>query len=450
MKKSEGKTDNKSGVCACKDYDLIWGNKVSCDFRKKVVEICQSLWPNNYKKMANGLMAVMKVETGGSFKAHQIMGKELKSVDKLVKEDFENDVYVKEDGKLIKKKSSRAVGLIQFTQDALVEVDEFKNGSGFDKLHEVKLRFAKMGEIEQLNFVKKYFEKAKNKIISPEDIYLHVFAPVGVNQKENYPLYERGTEKYTQNKSVDVENNNDGIIQRSEILGRYRISFAEGLGKKEKKYDCSDSMKELYNEVGWHDPIDNPKLCLYTQNGNYRPRYNVFGKVRKERAKINHQGIDLLALPGDSVYACVDSYIEFIETQGGYGKVICLRVKDKEAFLKRKKDYKLVYEDEGEILQGEGFNLDGNIYLFYAHLQSISLNMSDKEVVCGKEIGLAGTTGYGTTKDPHLHFEIRNARSASGLNNRCHPGIFISYKDEANMTKQEKDEQKKIAEKYWD
>lgn len=189
---------------------------------------------------------------------------------------------------------------------------------------------------------------------------------------------------------------------------------------------------------------------MYTQNGNYRPRYNVFGRVRKEREKINHQGIDLLALPGDVVYACVDSYIEFIQEQSGYGKVVCLRVKDKDAFLKRKKDFKLVYEDEGEILEGAGFNLDGEIYLFYAHLQSFSISLSDNEVKCGKEIGLAGTSGYGSTKDPHLHFEIRNAKSASGLNNRCHPGLFISYKDESNMSDSEKNEQRKIAEKFWD
>ena len=203
----------------------------------KVIEISKQIWGEGNKiKMANGLMAVMNVETNGSFKAHQIMGKDLIPLDKMTKKDFENEISIKQkDGSIEKKKSSRDVGLIQFTQDALVEIGEFKNGSGFDKLHEVKLKFAKMGEIEQLKFVKKYFEKATNKIVSPEDIYLHVFAPAGVNQKDDYSLYERGTEKYRQNKSVDIENNNDGIIRRSEILGRYKISFAEGLGKKKKR-----------------------------------------------------------------------------------------------------------------------------------------------------------------------------------------------------------------------
>ncbi|SEM42120.1 hypothetical protein SAMN05421856_103129 [Chryseobacterium taichungense] len=35
---------NKESICLCQQYDLIWGNKVSCEFRKKVVEICADLW----------------------------------------------------------------------------------------------------------------------------------------------------------------------------------------------------------------------------------------------------------------------------------------------------------------------------------------------------------------------------------------------------------------------
>ncbi|NJM80347.1 MAG: hypothetical protein HC854_13370 [Flavobacterium sp.] len=155
-------------TCFCENYDLIWGNKVNCDFRKKVVEICNELWGESRKvEMANGLMAVMNVETAGSFKAHQIMGRALKDVNQLTKDDF---WLTKSDG----TKTSRAVGLIQFTQTALVQIGEFTNGTGFDKLHEVKLRFAKMGEVAQLDYVKKYFQPAKDKIKTAEDIYLQV------------------------------------------------------------------------------------------------------------------------------------------------------------------------------------------------------------------------------------------------------------------------------------
>ena len=88
-----------------------------------------------------------------------------------------------------------------------------------------------MGEVNQLNYVKKYFEDSKNKIKSPEDIYLHVFAPKGVGKADNFVLYEKGTEEYRQNASVDTKSTGphkgDDKIQRSEILERYHDSVAE-------------------------------------------------------------------------------------------------------------------------------------------------------------------------------------------------------------------------------
>lgn len=95
------KTDSS---CICKEQckDLIWGEMVSCDFRNKVVQICSELWgPDRKIEMANGLMAVIKVETGGTFKAHQIMGKTLQEVNSHKKDDF---YLIKNDG----TKTSRA------------------------------------------------------------------------------------------------------------------------------------------------------------------------------------------------------------------------------------------------------------------------------------------------------------------------------------------------------
>ncbi|CAM3057148.1 hypothetical protein DRF59_17330 [Chryseobacterium flavum] len=233
----------KKGSCICQEQykDLVWGGKVSCEFRKKVIQICAELWGENRKMdMANGLMAVMNVETASSFKAHQIMGQTLKNVNSITKDDFWLVQKDKKTGKEIR--TSRAVGLIQFTQSALQSIGEFTPGSGFDKLHEVKLRFAKMGEVKQLDYVKKYFASSKDKIKSPEDIYLHVFAPKGVNESDHYVLYEKGTIEYTQNASVDTKskgvNKGDGKIQRSEILERYHDSYNEGKNSKVKTFTC--------------------------------------------------------------------------------------------------------------------------------------------------------------------------------------------------------------------
>ncbi|KMQ69262.1 hypothetical protein ACM39_03965 [Chryseobacterium sp. FH2] len=84
---------------------MIWGDKVSCVFRKKVVEICSELWGEDNKiKIANGLMAVMKVETWGSFKAHHREGYKTanEAPNTLTTKDFQKE----------KENSSRAVGLI--------------------------------------------------------------------------------------------------------------------------------------------------------------------------------------------------------------------------------------------------------------------------------------------------------------------------------------------------
>lgn len=273
------KEEKKSTSCICQEQykDLVWGGKVSCEFRKKVVQICAELWGEGRKmEMANGLMAVMDVETAGSFKAHQIMGKSLKDVNSLTKDDFWLTKKDKE-GKVIEK-TSRAVGLIQFTQAALESIEQFKSGSGFDKLHEVKLRFAKMGEINQLSYVKDYFKSNKNKIKTPEDIYLHVFAPKGVGKTDDYILYTKGTEEYRQNASVDTGSRgvytNDGFIQRSEILERFHDSLKEGRKNLASKYICSDLQ-----------PVAEEKPSAMPKNGMLSVHLSLAQAIKSDTAK---------------------------------------------------------------------------------------------------------------------------------------------------------------------
>lgn len=239
------KEDEKKKVttCDCREYDLIWGNKVSCDFRKKVVEISKSLWPNNYKQMANGLMAVMKVETSETFSPSKI--ELVNYVDSNGKKRKKYEGLSKEAINKLDDNFNGAVGLIQFTKDAIDSLNKENS------LSLTKKKLALMTDLDQLEYVKKYFMLYNwhKKLLSPEDIYLQVFAPIGIAKKGSYVLYEKHekpeTEKqkvsnrnYEANKSVDEENNNDQKIQRSEILGRYRISFAEGLLKKEKEFRC--------------------------------------------------------------------------------------------------------------------------------------------------------------------------------------------------------------------
>jgi hypothetical protein len=255
----EKKTEN--GVCVCKDYDLIWGNKVSCDFRKKVLEISKDLWPDKYKTMVNGLMAVMKVETSETFSPSKI---ELVSyIDDKGKKRKKYQGLSKEAINKLDDNFSGAVGLIQFTKDAIDALNK-ENSLSLNKK-----KLALMTDVEQLEYVKKYFMLYNwhKKLLSPEDIYLQVFAPIGIAKNDNYVLYQKyenpetekektSTKNYNANKSVDQENNNDNKIQRVEILGRYRTSFAEGLSKKEKEFSCGAVKdKEESNDIGILDEM---------------------------------------------------------------------------------------------------------------------------------------------------------------------------------------------------
>ena len=126
-----------------------------------------------------------------------------------------------------------------------------------------------MSDIDQLDYVKKYFMLYgwHKKLLSPEDIYLQVFSPIGIAKDDNYVLYQKhenpetekektSTKNYNANKSVDEENNNDKKIQRLEILGRYRLSFAEGILKKEKEFSCGITKeKEETNTIGILDEM---------------------------------------------------------------------------------------------------------------------------------------------------------------------------------------------------
>lgn len=60
----------QQGTCICQEQykDLVWGDKVSCGFRKKVVEISKNLGlPQQNYEGANWLMTIMALESAYSF-----------------------------------------------------------------------------------------------------------------------------------------------------------------------------------------------------------------------------------------------------------------------------------------------------------------------------------------------------------------------------------------------
>ncbi|WP_375604891.1 M23 family metallopeptidase [Flavobacterium davisii] len=437
--KVEHPKNNTETNCICKQYDLIWGNKVNCDFRKKVVQICAELWGESKKiEMANGLMAVMAVESAETFSASKIGL--VSYIDENGKRKRKYQGISKENILKLNENFSGPVGLIQFTEDAIKALNKENS------LILTKRKLALMTNIEQLDYVKKYFELYKwhKKIKSPEDIYLQVFAPIGIGKQPDYVLYEeylfpitkkeKASDKaYKSNESVDTKDgNNDDKIQRKEILKRYEDSKTNGEKEKENDFACGKIKKEetISNSL-WHNPLDNSQRTYYNSNGVIKSSNGAFGPVRTKivNGKIlpkNHQGLDLFADIGTPCKACLNGNIVSYTNEGndGYGNVLVLEVNGEE-LRKAKKEYKLEFVNEKE--KGDGFDLDADkFYLRYAHLKSAVKTKG--EVMAGETIAYTGDSGNAKgVPNPHLHFEIamKKNNNGKGLTNRCNPTCFV-------------------------
>lgn len=232
----------KTTVCECEQFRLIWGNKVSCKFRKKVVAIAKELWPEDYKNMANNLMAVFAWETGETFKP-----------------DVPN------------RAGSGATGLIQFIPERAIEyfgkstmetVPNYFNSTDPKLKNLPRIReFAQMSAEDQLDYVKKYFENLKGKKLEFVDFYLQVLFPVSSGKPEHFVFGKEEhknkiglpedtdktrqlrIDKYQRNSGMDTFK--DGKISKSEIAlsimpfitkGNSEI-FIKGQTKKENSTD---------------------------------------------------------------------------------------------------------------------------------------------------------------------------------------------------------------------
>ncbi|MFG4004827.1 M23 family metallopeptidase [Flavobacterium aquidurense] len=346
------------------DPQLIWGAKVSKEFRVKVVQICKRLWPKNTLEMANGLMAVMNRETGGTFAPHQIEGKKLIPKDQLTKDSF---IKIDKNG----NKLSRAVGLIQFTQKPLTDMGEY-TGGGLDKLNEVKLRFANMTQLEQLVKIEKYMNTVAVLPTIPEEIYMAVFAPAYVGQGLDKTIYELGTTNYNENASLDVDKTKNGI-QIKELIDEYYVSVEGG----------------KFGRNIWKKPLDRMELRGWYKSG-WSPNESDYLLKTTKRNKGKHLGLDLYAPIGTPVYACID------------GMALILSPAYSETF--------------GLHVRIEGYYNEKKYNFFYAHLSEIKVKNFQK-VKAGTLIGYTGQTGEAEGQPArfnHLHFEVRNSRENRG------------------------------------
>ncbi|MFC3160735.1 Predicted chitinase [Chryseobacterium arachidis] len=217
---------------------------------------------------------------------------------------------------------------------------------------------------------------------------------------------------------------------------------------------CSKVQNEDIKPSGkWRNPIDNPMLCMYSQGGGHKPWHGSFGEKIRDKSE-NHTGNDLLAVPGTKVYACLKSKVHKIYTSSSMaGHVVVLEVIDLKTFKSLKNSsYKPKYKDKGEILE-RGFDENGTIYLTFWHLSKNNFFKEGDIVEHDSVIGLTGVSGWKgkhfTTRNPHLHFEVSNVGSASGLNGKCNPSVYFKFKTEDELSKAEIEYQNKIKEKEW-
>lgn len=119
----------------------------------------------------------------------------------------------------------------------------------------------------------------------------------------------------------------------------------------------------LKYDINFEDMVFPLKKTYVTSHFGYRQQFSR-----------QHQGIDLKAMVGDTVYASFNGKVRISQyNKGGYGYYIVIR------------------------------HL-GGVETLYAHLSKLLVKKND-EVKAGEPIGLSGNTGR--SAGPHLHFEIR-------------------------------------------
>lgn len=155
---------------------LVWGAKVTQEFRNKVREVAGRLGFD-----PNWLMAVMAFETGNTFNPAQ---KNLAG--------------------------GSATGLIQFTASTARD------------LGTTTLELSRMTGVEQLDYVEKYYSKYAKSINNLGDCYMKVLWPKAMGKPDSYIMWVKNdpdTGKYY-NANAGLDSNKDGTITRGEAVSR--------------------------------------------------------------------------------------------------------------------------------------------------------------------------------------------------------------------------------------
>jgi murein DD-endopeptidase MepM/ murein hydrolase activator NlpD len=334
------------------DPQLIWGAKVSKEFRVRVVQICKNI--ESQKGIAfspNVLMNIMAFETASTFSSKAGTFK-----------DKPNDI-----------REAGYVGLIQFGKAAA------------EDLKVKRTELLNMTAEKQLDYVEKWFLlKTNDQLKSATDIYLSVNYPAasGKGHLDNEVVYGDPKAAYRANKPFLREA--DEKDKNGKAVGK------EG-GKTyvwEVREALEDTGKEgEYARNIWRNPLD--KMELRGWYATWRPNDSNFGKV-PSRDSGKHDGIDLYAPVGTPIFACVDGIRVKVgpNPSSTYGNTITIK----------------------------GSYNGKEYHFFHAHLSEIYLKMGEKVKAGMKIglTGKSGNAKNLLTKQEHLHFEVRKSNASQG------------------------------------
>jgi len=123
-----------------------------------------------------------------------------------------------------------ATGLIQFTPDTAIHL-----GTTVDDLYS-------MSNVDQLDFVKKYFEPYKSKIKSFPDLYMVTFFPVALGKPDNWVLQTN-----TLSKEIIAKDNPSFDIHKRGYLtvGDVKQAFINTVPKQYQKYITTTNVSIL-------------------------------------------------------------------------------------------------------------------------------------------------------------------------------------------------------------
>lgn len=187
---------------AQKPSNMSFGQKLSDGQKQSIEQMVQDLKAKGFDVKADDIVNFMAVETAGTFSPSMRAG----------------------------GKKNGAVGLAQFTQTAIDDMNRFR-GKG-NKLTKDKL--AAMSFDEQSKVVTEYLstalgrKKMQGKEISAADLYAAVFSPAAIGKSMDSTIYSlKGSARnYRANKSLDT--NRDGKITKAELTARLNQWVARG------------------------------------------------------------------------------------------------------------------------------------------------------------------------------------------------------------------------------